>query len=228
VRIAVRTRGLTDSCLLGIVGVLVACGSAVSSAGGSMSASATSTSSAARLPRPCSFLTQTIAAQITGDTRITNQATNVTETEYGYVACIFADTKEEANSVEVQIKRVSGGVGPSALRGAAAFFSAGEPVQSFQTFPVVGVGDNALGDTTPGVVFIVFASADLLVYVGADSASVSAASLRASVENLAEEVAPALSSKKLGGSAAWDFARRPDRVVAVRAVRNPSRPRSAS
>jgi hypothetical protein len=188
-----RTRGLTDLCLISIVGIVAGCGSVVSTTGGSMSASATSTSSAAaQSPRPCSFLTETVAAQISGDTTIANQATDVTETESGYVACIFADTKNEANSVAVQIKRVSGGVDPSTLREAATFFSLGEPVQPFQPFSVVGVGDSALGETTPGVAFIVFSRGDLLVYVGADSPSVSAASLRASVEDLAKQVAAAL------------------------------------
>ena len=190
---ATRIGGLTDVCLISIVGIVAGCGSVVSTTGGSMSAIATSTSSAAaQSPRPCSFLTETVAAQISGDTTITNQATDVTETESGYVACIFADTKNEANSVAVQIKRVSGGVDPSTLREAATFFSLVEPVQPFQPFSVVGVGDSALGETTPGVAFIVFSRGDLLVYVGADSPSVSAASLRASIEDLAKQVAAAL------------------------------------
>jgi hypothetical protein len=121
-----------------------------------------------------------------------NQATNVTETESGYAACIFADSKDEANSVAVQIKRVSGGVDRSTLRAAAAFFSLGEPVRPFQPFSVVGVGDSALGETTPGVAFIVFSVGDLVVYVGAGSASLSAASLRAGVDTLARKVAAAL------------------------------------
>jgi hypothetical protein len=117
---------------------------------------------------------------------------NVTETESGYVACIFADTQDEANSVEVQIKRVPGGVDPSRLRGAATFFSLGEPVRPFQPFTVQRVGGGALGETTPGVAFIVFSVSDLLIYVGGDSASASAASLRVSVEDLAQEVAASL------------------------------------
>jgi hypothetical protein len=185
------TRGLTDFCLLSIVGIVAGCGSVVPTTGGSVSASATSTSSTAQLPEPCSFLTRAVAAQISGDTTVANQATNVTETESGYVACIFADSKDEANSVAVQIKRVSGGVDLSTLRGAAAFFSLGEPVRPFQPFSVVGVGD-ALGETTPGVAFIVFSVGDLLVYVGAGSASLSAASLRAGVDTLARKVAAAL------------------------------------
>jgi hypothetical protein len=116
----------------------------------------------------------------------------VTEMESGYVACIFADTQDEANSVEVQIKRVPGGVVPSRLREAATFFSLGEPVRPFQPFSVQGVGDGALGETTPGVAFIVFSVSDLLVYVGGDSASASAASLRVSVEDLAQQISAAL------------------------------------
>ncbi len=92
----------------------------------------------------------------------------------------------------MQIKRVSGGVDSSTLRAAAAFLWLGEPVQPFQPFAVEGVGDNALGEATPRVAFIVFSVGDLLVYVGARSAVVSAASLRASVESLAKEVAAAL------------------------------------
>jgi hypothetical protein len=44
----------------------------------------------------------------------------------------------------------------------------------------------------PGVAFIVFSVGDLLVYVGARSAVVSAEALRAGVEGLAKEVAVAL------------------------------------
>jgi hypothetical protein len=128
---------------------------------------------------------------MTGDSAVTNQGTDVIETAYGYVACIFADPKNEANSVVVQIKRVSGGVDSSTLREASAFFARGEPVQPFQFF-AVDVGDQALGETTSGVAFIVFSSRDLLIYVGADSALVSAASLRAGVESLARQVAATL------------------------------------
>ncbi|HEV3273336.1 MAG TPA: hypothetical protein VG299_00560 [Candidatus Dormibacteraeota bacterium] len=111
------------------------------------------------------------------------------DTASGYTACIFADTRDEADRVEVQITRVSGGVGPSTLREAAMFFSLGEPVQPFQAFSVVGVGDDAVGETIPGVAFIVFARGDLLVYVGAGSTSMSAAALRTGVTNLATTIA---------------------------------------
>jgi hypothetical protein len=156
------------------------------------SPSASSTGTLAQSPQPCSFLTQATAAQMSADTSVTNQATDLADTESGYVACIFADTRDEADRVEVQIKRVSGGVDPSTLRAAATFFSLGEPVQPFQAFPVVGVGDQALGETTPGVAFIVFARGDELVYVGAGSVSVGPAALRTSVENLAKKVAAPL------------------------------------
>lgn len=192
-RTATRIHGLTDLCLISVVGIVTGCGSVVSTTGSSISARATSTSSTPTpLPRPCSFLTQAVAAQISGDPAVTNQATDATETESGYIACIFADTTNEANSMAVQIRRVRGGADPSTLREAATFFSLGEPVQPFQRFPVAGVGDSALGATTPGVAFIVFSSGDLLVYVGADSSSVSPTSLRASVENLAQQVDEAL------------------------------------
>ena len=151
-----------------------------------------STSASSSASRPCSYLTETTARQVSGDARITNQATDLLETESGYVACIFADTTNESNSVAVQIRRVPGGVDPSTLREAATFFSLGEPVQPFQAFTVVGIGDHALGQTTPGVAFIVFARGDLLVYVGAGSAFVDAAALRTSVENLATRIAAAL------------------------------------
>jgi hypothetical protein len=159
-----------------------------------MSASARSSATSVSSPatRPCSFLTRTTAAQISGDVEVTNQATDLVETESGYVACIFADTRDEADSVEVQIKRVAGGVDSSTLRDAATLFSLGEPVQPFQGFTVVGIGDRALGEATPGVAFIVFAIRDLLVYVGAGSTFVVASGLRAGVENLAMKVAAAL------------------------------------
>jgi hypothetical protein len=171
--------------LISAAGILAGCSS--------MSASATSkASTATQLPGPCSFLTQALAAQISSDPAITNQATNVTEAESGYVACIFADPTNEANRVAVQVRRVSGRSDVSTLRDAATFFSQGEPVQPYQSFPVAGVGDSALGETTPGVAFIVFSSGGLVVFVGADSSSVSAASLRARVENLARQVAESL------------------------------------
>jgi hypothetical protein len=192
VRTATRARGITVPCLLGIMGVVVSCGSVVPSTGESLSATGTTTSSTPELPRPCSFLTKAIAAQISGDTAMTNRATNVAETPSGYVACVFADTKKEANSVAVRIRRVSGGVDPSTLREAATYFSRGEPVQPFEPFSVLGVGDNALGETTPGVAFIVFSSGELLIYVGAASASIGAASLRAGVEHLAKQIAATL------------------------------------
>lgn len=192
-RIATRTRGLLVLWLLSVVGIVAACGSLVSPTAVSRSPRASSTAETfARPPRPCSSLTQATAAQISGDTAVTKQATDQVETESGYVACIFADTRDEADRVEVQIKRVSGGVDLSALREAATFFSLGEPVQPFQAFPVVGVGDHALGEATPGVAFIVFARGDLLVYVGAGSTSVGADVLRTSVDNLARKIAAAL------------------------------------
>ena len=49
------TRRLTDLCLLSIVGIVAGCGSVVPTTGGSVAASATSTSSTAQLPEPCSF-----------------------------------------------------------------------------------------------------------------------------------------------------------------------------
>jgi hypothetical protein len=138
------------------------------------------------------LLSQSTAAQISGDSRVTNQARDLVDTESGYTACIFADTRDEADRVEVQIKRVSAGVDASSLREAATFFSLGEPVQPFQAFSVVGVGDDAVGETIPGVAFIVFARGDLLVYVGAGSTSMSAAALRTGVTNLAATIAAAL------------------------------------
>lgn len=175
-----------------MVALLAGCGSTVSTPHASTSPSSASTPSTEQLPRPCSFLTQAVAAQVSGDPNVSSQATNVLETESGYVACIFADTKDEANSVAVQMKRVSGGVDSSTLHAAATFFSLGEPAQPFQSFSVGSVGDNAVGEAVPGVAFIVFSTRDLLVYVGARSATVSAAGLRAGVEGLAKEVAVAL------------------------------------
>jgi hypothetical protein len=112
--------------------------------------------------------------------------------EYGYIACIFADTADEANTVAVQIKRVAGGVDASDLRDAATFFSRGEAVQPYQPFSAPGIGDDALGETTMGVAFVVFSRGDLLVYVGGNSAVVSANSLLRGVIVLAGHVAAAL------------------------------------
>jgi len=183
---------LTTLGRLSIVVVVGGCGSAVSTTATSPAAVVTSGSSIAPTPAPCSFLTQQTAALISGDSRVTNQASDVMETPSGYVACIFTDTMDEANSVAVQIKRVPGGAGPSALRAAATYFSAGEPVQPFQPFAVAGIGDDALGETTPGVTFIVFSHGDVLVYVGAESASVSGTALRGGVAHLAAQIAAAL------------------------------------
>lgn len=142
--------------------------------------------------RPCASLTRTVAAQISGDAAITNQLADVAEPISGYVACTFADRGNEANSVEVQLKRVAGGVTPAALRAAATFFSSGEPVQPFQSFPVAGLGAGALAESTPGVAFVVFVRGDVLAYVGARSAFRGVPSLRASVAQLARQVAGAL------------------------------------
>jgi hypothetical protein len=138
---------------------------------------------------PCRFLTQPIAARISGDASLTNLATDVAEGESGYVACIFTDAMNEANVVEVQIKRVAGGVTPSALQVAARYFSAGEPVQPFQPFAAVAIGERALGESTPGVAFIVFSEGNALVSVGADSSFRSVAALQAGVDDLAKQVA---------------------------------------
>jgi hypothetical protein len=142
--------------------------------------------------KPCAFLSQPVAAQISGDASITNQVTDLREPLSGYVACTFADTRNEANSVEVQLKSVTGGVTPAALHAAATFFSRGEPVQPFQTFPVAGLGPEALGESTLGVALVVFAKGDVLIYVGARSASRSVLSLRASVALLGRRIATAL------------------------------------
>ena len=172
--------------------VVAACGSAVSPSGASTSATATTPPGLiASLPRPCSFLSQPTAAGISGDAKVSNQANDVME-EYGYIACIFADTADEANTVAVQIKRVAGGVDASDLRDAATFFSRGEEVQPYQPFSAPGIGDDALGETTMGVAFVVFSRGDLLVYVGGNSAVVSANSLLRGVIVLAGHVAAAL------------------------------------
>jgi len=182
VRIArARTRRIVIAYLLCILAAVPACGSSAPSNGQSPAQ-----------PEPCTLLTRPIAAQISGDARVTNQATNVAEMESGYVACIYADATNEANSVAVQIKSAPGRVTPAALQAAAAFFSAGEPVQPFQPFPVVGIGDDAIGASTPGVAFIVFSHGGALVFVGADSTSRSASSLQAGVETLARRVAAAI------------------------------------
>ena len=183
-RNTVRAPGLAVICVLAVAG----CRSTVAPTRRSAEASATATSTTGTVPRPCSLLTLTAAERVTGDLAVTNQGADVIETPYGYVACIFADPKHEANSAVVKIKRVSGGVDPSTLREAAAFFARGEPVQPFQLF-AVNVGDQALGETTPGVAFIVFSSCDLLIYVGGGSAMVSAASLRAEVGDIARQIA---------------------------------------
>lgn len=188
-RIAVRARGFTLICLISITIGVAGCDSTVADSGRSPSSSATPTPAAPPLARPCSFLTQPIAARITGDTTMANRAHDVTEAGSGYVACNFMDPGDEANSVGVQLKRVPSGVSESVLQDAAAFFSSGEPVQPFQPFTVTGIGDRALGETTPGVAFIVFSRGDLLIYVGASSASVSGGLLRAGIVNLARDVA---------------------------------------
>ena len=144
------------------------------------------------VPPPCSLLTRALAARISGDMAVTNRADNMTEPESGYVACIFADPENEANMVSVQIKRAPGGVDPSTLRAAATFFSLGEPVRPFQPFSAPRVGVAALGETIPGVAFVVFSVGDLLIYVGGDSASARATSLRAGVVNLAKAIAAVL------------------------------------
>jgi hypothetical protein len=66
------------------------------------------------------------------------------------------------------------------------------PVQPFQPFTLNGIGDNALGESIPGVAFVVFAKGDSLVYVGAGSASLSVAALRSGVVDLARRIAIAL------------------------------------
>ena len=143
-------------------------------------------------PRPCTFLTQQSAAAISGDAAVTNQALNVFEPIYGYVACIYSDPKHEADSASMQIKSAPNGVDASALQEAATFFEGGEPVQPYASFAVAGVGEGALGDAIPGVAFVVFATRDLLVYVGAFSASLSSSALRGGVEHFADQVAAAL------------------------------------
>jgi hypothetical protein len=193
VRSAVRAAGRIRVCLLSVVGVVAACGSTASTAGAPQPPAAASASLTAGLPRPCSFLTRTVAAGISGDTKVSNQAADVLETESGYVACIFADTADEANNVAVQVRSVPGGaVGLSTLRDAATFFSLGEPVQPFQPFAVPGIGDRALGEATAGVAFVVFSRGDLVIYVGAGSATVGGAALRAGVANLAQQIAAAV------------------------------------
>jgi hypothetical protein len=164
-------------------GIASACGSAGPTTLGSASAITPA------IPRPCSFLTQHAAAQISGDTAVTIQASDVTEPLSGYVACVFTDTGSERNSVSVQIKRAPDDAASVALTNAAAFFSGGEPVQPFETFPIAGVGSSAIGGTTPGVAFIVFSTGTLLVYVGGSSEVVSAAALQSGVESLAQHIA---------------------------------------
>jgi hypothetical protein len=156
------------------------------------SADSSNTAITSPTPPPCSFLTQQAAAAISGDTAVTNQASNVSEPTSGYVACVYADTAKEGNSVSVQIKREPGGTASSALTQAVTFFSRGEPVQPFVSFPVTGVGETALGEATPGVAFIVFSTANLLVYVGADSAVVSGAALQEGVAHQAQRIAARL------------------------------------
>lgn len=146
-----------------------------------------------RLPAPCTLLTQPIAAQITGDIGVTNDARNVAEAVSEYVACIYSDPVNEANSAAVQIKREARHVSPATLLAAATFFSAGEAVQPYRLFSVVGIGDGALGESTPGVAFIVFSAGSALVFVGAASSSRTVASLRAGVGDLARRVAAAIS-----------------------------------
>jgi hypothetical protein len=155
---------------------------------------ATSTQSTASLLRPCSFLTQQTAATISGDAAVTDQAFNVLEPISGYVACIYTDGHREADSVSVQIESARVGGGPSALRHAATFFEGGEPSQPYVAFLAVGIGESALGEAIPGAAFVVFATQDRLVYVGARSSVVKAGALRSGVEGLAAHVAAALDS----------------------------------
>jgi hypothetical protein len=78
------------------------------------------------------------------------------------------------------------------LQVAARYFSAGEPVQPFQPFAAVGIGERALGESTPGVALIVFSEGNALVSVGADSSFRSVAELQAGVDDLAKQVAAGL------------------------------------
>jgi hypothetical protein len=141
---------------------------------------------------PCSLVTQQAAAAITGDAGVTNQASDVLEPVSGYVACVYTDVDHEANSVSVEIKTVTVGVIPSALRGAATFFEDGEPSQPYTPFPVGGIAESAMGEAIPGAAFVVFATRDRLVYVGARSSAMSAVALRSGVQNLAAHAAAAL------------------------------------
>jgi hypothetical protein len=143
-------------------------------------------------PQPCTFLTQGLAAHLSGDASVTNQGSNVTEPVSGFVACIFANPRNEADNAAVQMKRESGDIARTTLQTTATFFSRGEPVQPFQPFTVNGIGDNALGESTPGVAFIVFSKSDVLVYVGAGSASLSVAALQRGVIDLARPIASAV------------------------------------
>jgi hypothetical protein len=140
------------------------------------------------------LVTQQSAAAISGDAAVANRASNVLEPGYGYVACIYTDADREGNSVSVQIKRIPMGSSASALRQAAAFFEGGEPSQPYSRFLVAGVGANALGESIPGVAFVVFATEGGLVSVRASSTFVSAPALRSGVADLAVGAAAALES----------------------------------
>jgi hypothetical protein len=170
--------------------VITACDPVMPSAGPSQQSGTSAAATAT--PQPCSLLTQQTAAAISGDSAVTNQATNTFESIYGYIACIYTDIKHEANSVTVQIKRTPRGADPAALEQAAAFFEGGEPVQPYAPFPVPGIGEEALGEAIPGVALIVLSTSDFTVFVGGYSASVSATALRNGVEGLARQVAAAL------------------------------------
>lgn len=154
-------------------------------------ASPAAVATTAALPRPYSLLTQQAAATISGDAAVRNQALETLEPS-GYVACIYTDINHEANSASVQIKSVPVDSDPSALREAATFFEGGEPSQPYTPFPVASIGESALGEAIPGSAFVVFATRDHLVFVGARSTVISASALRRGVEDLAAHVAAAL------------------------------------
>jgi len=190
-------RGLVAVCVI-FISVTAACdsvpspSSAPTRTGSPLAAVANSTPSNAAALRPCSLLARQTAATVSGDAAVTNQAFNVLEPISGYDACTYTDINHEANSVSVQIKNVAAGGIPSVLRQAATFFEGGEPAQPYTPFPVMGIGENAVGEAIPGAAFVVFAVRDCLVYVGARSTFVSAVELPSGVEDFAAHVAAAL------------------------------------
>ena len=158
---------------------------ATSSAGGSTPA-ATGGSTSGSVPKACDLLTQSQAAQLTGDAHVAT-ITAADQTNATTSLCSYADngTGSTGSAASLLVERVPSSVSQQELQAALSQASH----NSGQTQPLSGVGDAGYTEASEHNAGLVFAKGTTIVVLGTNSQTRSGADMLNDVKAFAKQIA---------------------------------------